>query len=91
MMSTRIDTRDTMLDEAYSAADVGRVIRRLRAQRRMTQATLAAWCGVSRQTVVAMERGGPVAVTAVIRAIALLGAKIVIAPKDALVQEAPPR
>ena len=80
-----------MLDEAYSAADVGRAIKRLRARRGMTQATLGEWCGVSRQTVVALEQGGPVALTVVLRAITLLGAKVVIAPKDAIVSDDPPQ
>lgn len=80
-----------MLDEAYSATDLGRAIRRLRNERGWTQATLAQWCGVSRQTIVAMERGGPVAVTATLKAVALLGAKVVVAPKDAVVGEVAPR
>ena len=50
----------------------------------MTQETLAQWCGVSRQTVVAMEQGGPVAVTVALKAVALLGCKVVVAPKDAV-------
>lgn len=80
-----------MLDEAYSATDLGSAIRRLRRERGMTQETLARWCGVSRQTVVAMEQGGPVAVTVPLRALALLGAKVVVARKDALLVEAEPR
>lgn len=79
-----------MLSEAYSAADLGRAIKRLRNNRGMTQATLAQWCGVSRQTVVALEQGGPVAVTLALKAIALLGAKVVVAPKDAIVGELSP-
>ena len=74
-----------MIDEAYSAADLGRAIKRLRSGRGMTQATLAEWCGVSRQTVVSMEQGGPVSVTVSLKAIALLGAKVVVAPKGAIV------
>ena len=72
------------IDEAYSAADIGRAIKRLRRKRGMTQATLAEWCGVSRQTVVSMEQGGPVAMTLSLKALALLGAKIVVAPKSAI-------
>lgn len=79
-----------MLDEAYSASDLGRAIKRLRRARRMTQASLADWCGVSRQTVVSMEHGGPVAVTVALRAITLLGAKVVVAPKDVIVDDAAP-
>jgi len=76
-----------MLHEAYSATDLGRAIKRLRNERSMTQETLAQWCGVSRQTVVALEQGGPVALTAALKAIALLGAKVVVAPKNAIVGE----
>lgn len=78
-----------MIDEAFDAAGLGRAIRRLRAERGMTQETLAEWLGVSRQTVVSMEQGGPVSVAAVVRAITLLGAKLVIAPKSARVEERP--
>ncbi len=78
-----------MIDEAFDTAGLGRAIRRLRAERGMTQETLAEWLGVSRQTVVSMERGGPVSVAAVVRAITLLGAKLVIAPKSARVEEHP--
>ncbi len=80
-----------MLDEAYSATDLGRAIKRLRNERNMTQETLAQWCGVSRQTVVAMEQGGPVALTVALRAIVLLGAKVVVAAKDAIIGEVPLR
>ena len=74
-----------MLDEAYSATDLGHAIKRLRTKRGMTQETLAQWCGVSRQTVIALEKGGPVALTAAFKAIALLGAKVVVAPKNTIV------
>ena len=80
-----------MIDEAYSALDLGRAIKRLRAERGMTQETLAEWCGVSRQTIVALEQGGPVALTLALRAIVLLGAKLVVAPKDTLLSATPPR
>ena len=40
---------------------LGRAIKRLRTERGMTQDALGQWCGVSRQTVVSMEHGGPVA------------------------------
>lgn len=80
-----------MFSEAYSATDLGRAIKRLRNNRGMTQETLGQWCGVSRQTVVAMEQGGPVALTVALKAIALLGAKVVVAPKDAIVGEVSPQ
>lgn len=79
-----------MFSEAYSAIEFGRAIKRLRNNRGMTQETLAQWCGVARQTVVAMEQGGPVAMTVALKAIALLGGKVVVAPKDAIVGELSP-
>jgi len=77
-----------MFDEAYSANDLGRAIKRLRTKRGMTQEALGSWCGVSRQTVVSLEHGGPVAVTVALKAITLLGAKIIVTPKDVIVDDA---
>jgi len=76
-----------MLDEAYDAIGLGRAIKRLRASSGLTQAELAQWLGVTRHTVVSLEKGGPVSLTAAMRAVALLGAKIVVAPKGAIVGE----
>ena len=76
-----------ILDEAYDAGDLGRAIRRLRTERGLTQDGLAQWLQVSRQTVVSLEQGGPVSVTAAMRALAILGAKVVVARKDAIVGE----
>jgi DNA-binding XRE family transcriptional regulator len=76
-----------MLHEAYDAPGLGREIRRLRADRKLTQEQLAAWLGVSRQTVVSLERGGPVSVAVAMRALAILGNKVVVAPKDAVLAE----
>jgi len=76
-----------MLHEAYDASGLGRGIKRLRTDRKLTQGQLAAWLGVSRQTVVSLERGGPVSVTVAMRALAILGSKVVVAPKDAIVVE----
>lgn len=56
----------------------------------MTQAALAEWLDVSRQTVVSLERGGPVAVTIAMRALAILGAKAVVVPKGRLLDEVEP-
>jgi DNA-binding XRE family transcriptional regulator len=86
-MSTTVDRTEGggVLDEAYDAADLGRAIRRLRMEKRLTQDVLAQWLDVSRQTVVSMEHGGPVSVTAAMRALAILGAKVVVAPKDTIV------
>ncbi len=79
------------MDEAYDTIGLGRAIRRLREHRGMTQGALAQWLGVSRQTVISMEQGGPVSVTAVMRAITLLGAKVVITRKGTRVTESEPR
>jgi DNA-binding XRE family transcriptional regulator len=76
-----------MLHEAYDAIDLGRAIKRLRGDRQLTQGQLAAWLDVSRQTVISLEQGGPVSVTVVMRALAILGGKVVIAPKGAIVSE----
>jgi DNA-binding XRE family transcriptional regulator len=86
-MSTRIDREVGMLHEAYDTSDLGRGIRRLRTDRKLTQEQLAAWLGVSRQTVVSLERGGPVSVAVAMRAVAILGGKLVVAPKDTILAE----
>lgn len=78
------------MDEAFDTAGLGRAIRRLRVGREMTQEDLAEWLGVSRQTVVSMEQGGPVSVASAMSAIALLGAKVVVVRKGAVVTEEPP-
>lgn len=76
-----------MPDEAYDAVDLGRAVRRLRSARGSTQDALAEWLGVSRQTVISLEHGGPVSVTVAMRAMALLGAKVVVVRKDARLEE----
>lgn len=76
-----------MLHEAYDATDLGLTIRRLRADRQLTQDQLAAWLSVSRQTVISLEHGGPVSVTVAMRALAILGNKVVVAPKGTIVSE----
>ena len=76
-----------MLHDAYDASGLGSGIKQLRTDRGLTQEQLAAWLGVSRQTVVSLERGGPVSVTVAMRALAILGGKVVVAPKDAIVVE----
>lgn len=83
--------RRSALHEAYGPVELGRAIKQLRRDRGMTQASLAGWLGVSRQTVVSMEQGGPVAMTMVMRAIALLGGKVVVATKGARVEIVDPR
>ncbi len=76
--------------EVYDAAGIGRSIRALRRERGWAQATLASWLGVSRQTVVALEHGGPVSLRVAMRGLALLGGKVVVAQKDAIVDERRP-
>ena len=73
--------------EAYDPIGLGQAIRALRNARGWTQATLAQWLGVSRPTVIALERGGPVSLVVAMKAIALLGGKIVVTSKDAIVSE----
>lgn len=79
-----------MPDEAFDAVDLGRAVRRLRVGRGSTQDALAEWLGVSRQTVISLEHGGPVSVTVAMRAMALLGAKVVVVRKDAQLEEIDP-
>ncbi len=73
--------------DAYDPASFGRAIRAIRRERAWTQAKLAEWLGVSRQTVVALEQGGPVSLIVALKAISVLGAKIVVAPKGATLSE----
>ena len=73
--------------EVYDLAGLGRSIRALRRAKGWTQAQLAAWLGVNRQTVIALERGGPVSVTVAVRAISLLGGKLIVAPKESIISE----
>lgn len=76
-----------MLQDAYDATDLGRAIKRLRTDRHLTQDEFAAWLSVSRQTVISLEHGGPVSVAVAMRALAILGNKVVVAPKGALLSE----
>jgi len=73
--------------EVYDPAGFGRSIRALRRAKGWTQAQLASWLGVSRQTVIALERGGPVSVSVAVKAVALLGGKLVVAAKDSIIAE----
>ena len=82
-MSTRVDIAPYVETDVYTTADLGRAIRTYRRRRGWTQAELAEWLRVSRATVVSLERGGPVSVVLAMRALALLGAKVVIVAKDA--------
>lgn len=70
------------MHEAYDSADLGHAIRALRQERGWTQAELASWLGVARQTVVSLEQGGPVNVEVAMRALAMLGAKALIVSKS---------
>lgn len=69
--------------DIYTTADLGHAIRTYRRRKGWTQAELAEWLRVSRATVVSLERGGPVSVAIAMGALTLLGAKVVIVPKDA--------
>ncbi len=62
----------------YDAADVGRAVRSLRRRRAWTQSDLAEWLGVHRVTVSKLERGGTVDLPTVVRALAILGARLTI-------------
>ena len=72
-----------METDVYTTADLGRAIRTYRRRKGWTQAELAEWLHVSRATVVSLERGGPVSAAIAMAALTLLGAKVVIVPKDA--------
>ena len=69
------------MHDIYNSEDLGRLIRRLRTEKGWTQATLAEWLGVSRPTIVKLERGGSVGVDLALRAITLLGAVPTVHPK----------
>ena len=73
--------------EVYDLAGLGRSIRALRRAKGWTQAQLAAWLSVNRQTVISLERGGPVSVSVAVRAVSLLGGKLIVAPKDSIISE----
>ena len=81
-MSTTVDIAADVETDAYTTADLGRAIRMYRRRKGWTQAELAEWLRVSRATVVSLERGGPVSVAIAMRALTLLGAKVVVVPKD---------
>jgi HTH-type transcriptional regulator / antitoxin HipB len=70
---------------AYSGRDVGRHIAELRKSRGISQIEFAESLGVSRTTLSALENGGSVSSTILVRAISLLGSRIVLAPKSAAV------
>jgi DNA-binding XRE family transcriptional regulator len=89
-MSIVTDSLEARVREVYDPAGLGRTIRVLRRAKGWTQAQLAEWLGVNRQTVIALEQGGPVSVTVAVKAIALLGGKLVVAPKGAIIAERDP-
>ena len=70
---------------AYSTDDIGKHLARLRGARGLHQDELADRLGVSRATISSMENGGAVSVQLVVRAMSVLGSRVVIAPKDATV------
>ena len=71
------------MSEVFDSTDFGRSIRDLRRARGWTQVDLARWLAVSRTTVIALEQGRSVSLELAMRAMALLGAKAVIVPKNA--------
>jgi transcriptional regulator with XRE-family HTH domain len=71
--------------DVYDPRDLGQAIRRLRKGRGWTQAELAEWLGVNPVTVGRMEQGKPVAMTIAVRAVSLLGARLVVVSKAARV------
>jgi DNA-binding XRE family transcriptional regulator len=82
-MSVTMDTApEAVMFEAYDPAGLGQAIRGLRTSRGWTQQALADWCGVARQTIIALEHGGPVSLVVAMRAVSLLGGKIIVAGKD---------
>ena len=72
--------------EVHDSDELGRAIRESRRARGWTQSELASWLGVTRYTVIRLERGDPVSTTVAVMALALLGAKLVVMPKDTVVQ-----
>lgn len=73
--------------EAYDAVGFGAAVRSARRERGWSQSELGAWLGVSRPTVAELEKGGTVALTTAMRALALLGHKAVVVPKGISVHE----
>lgn len=76
-LSTNGDTMDARFT-VYDASDVGRAVRTLRTRRSWSQSDLADWLGVHRVTVSKLERGGTVDLPLVVRALAILGARMTI-------------
>lgn len=74
-----------MWTNAYSTEDVGRHIARLRRDQGRTQEEFARSLGVHRSTLSSLENGGPVSSELMVKAISLLGSRLVIVPKAARV------
>lgn len=74
-----------MWTNAYSREEVGRHVAELRKSRGMSQAEFAEVLDISRTTLSALENGMPVSSKTLIRALSLLGSRIVIVPKSAQV------
>ena len=66
---------------AYDARDLGRVIRRARVERGLTQAELAERLGVNRMTVSRLEAGEAVSMETALRALSESGYAVAVAPK----------
>jgi DNA-binding XRE family transcriptional regulator len=67
----------------HDAAELGQSLAELRKQRGMSQQDLAAWLGVDRTTVVRLESGGLGALSRLTDALAVLGANLVVLPRNA--------
>ena len=80
-MSTIIDTAELAMDEAYDAQGFGGAVRKARRERGWTRADLARWLGLSRPTIVKLDAGGPVSLPLAMKALAMLGVKVVFARK----------
>lgn len=74
-----------MWTNAYSTEDLGRHIATLRRAAGYTQAQYAERLGVHRSTLSALENGHAVSSQLLVRALSLLGSRLVIAPKSATV------
>ncbi len=74
----------------HDAHGLGRALAGLRRDSGMSQAELAEWLGVDRTTVVRMESGSLGALERLTAALAVVGADLVVVPRQAGVTVTPP-
>lgn len=74
-----------MWTNAYSTEELGRHVAALRRAAGYTQAQYAERLGVHRSTLSALENGHAVSSELLVRALSLLGSRLVVAPKRATV------